>query len=113
MFRPCPLSKAQTDENSVWVPLQVVEWEWKASAKRVKPYINNNYALPEEFKLTDLIVPSPKQKDWTGPPESYPQWDGNAEPEKERKKQINQTTDTDQAAWKNLVDEFSKMRSKK
>jgi len=115
MFRPCPLSKAQNDENSVWVPLKFVEWKWKASAKRLKPYSNNNYALPEEFRRTDFIVPSPtpKEKDWTGPPNLSPQWNGNAEPEKDRRKQINQTTDKDQTAWQKLLGEFGEIGSKK
>jgi len=108
MFRPCPLSKAQSDENSVWVPLRVVEWEWKASAKRVKSYSSNDYALPEEFRRTDLIIPSPEEREWRGPPESYPQWDGNAEPQGNRKNQISHTGDTDQTAWQALLEEFRK-----
>jgi len=113
MFRPCPLSKAQSDENSVWVPLRVVEWEWKASAKRIKPYTNNNYALPEEFRRTDLIIPSPKEKEWKRPPESYPQWNGNVEPEGDRRKQISDTGYSDQTAWQALLEEFNKITPKK
>ena len=113
MFRPCPLSKAQSDENSVWVPLRVVEWEWKALAKRVKSYSSNDYALPEEFRRTDLIISDPKEKEWKGSLETYPQWNGNVEPEKKRKNQISHTGDTDQTAWQKLLEEFTKIESKK
>jgi hypothetical protein len=116
MFRPCPLSKAQGDENSVWVPLRVVEWEWKASGERVKPYSNNDHALPEEFRRRDLIIPDPDVKDWGRDvrpvPESYPQWDGNVEPEKDRRKQISDTGYSDQTAWRKLLEEFTKIGSK-
>ena len=112
MFRPCSLSKAQSDESSVWVPLRVVEWEWKASAERVKPFSSYNHALPEEFRRKDIIIPSPKETEWRGPPKSYPQWEGNAEPEEDRRKQISHTGDTDQTGWKNLLGEFGEIGSK-
>jgi hypothetical protein len=112
MFRPCPLSKAQSDENSVWVPLKVVEWEWKASAKRVNPSSNSYHSLPEEFRRRDLIIPSPENKDWGRDvppiPASYPQWDGNVEPESGRKKQVGHTGDPDQTVWRALLEEFRK-----
>jgi hypothetical protein len=60
-----------------------------------------------------LIVPSPEEKEWKGPPESHPQWNGNVEPGNDRKKQINPTYYMDQTAWRKLLGEFGEIESKK
>jgi len=60
-----------------------------------------------------LIIPSPKEKEWKRPPESYPQWNGNVEPEGDRRKQISDTGYSDQTAWQALLEEFNKITPKK
>jgi hypothetical protein len=72
MFRP---SKKPTDPNSVWVPLKVVEWGWKAKAIRIKNYGFSNE--PGDFQLSGIHLLSPKKSDWSGPPETYPTWENN------------------------------------
>ena len=72
MFRP---SKKPTDPNSVWVPLKVVEWGWKAKAIRMKNYGSSNE--PGDFQLSGIHLLSPKKSDWSGPPETYPTWENN------------------------------------
>lgn len=74
MFRP---SKKPTDPNSVWVPLKVVKWGWKAKAIRTKNY-GFSYE-PGDFQLSDiqLLRPNPSDSDWSGPPETYPTWENN------------------------------------
>jgi hypothetical protein len=80
MFRP----SKKAGGNSVWVPLKVVEWDWKASAisKNQGPgNRNSNPPQPSDFNLVAPRPPSHKIYNWTEPPkytpESYPQWTAN------------------------------------
>jgi hypothetical protein len=72
MFRP---SKKATDPNSVWVPLKVAEWGWKAKAIRIRNYGSSNE--PGDFRLSGIHLFPPKKLDWSGPPETYPTWKNN------------------------------------
>jgi hypothetical protein len=77
MFRP------SKDDKSVWVPLRLVTWEWKASAIRQKDVAFDKVTgvkipvQPSDFKLITLGIPSPKEMEWSGKPEDYPQWKDN------------------------------------
>lgn len=77
MFRP------SKDDKSVWVPLKLVTWEWKASAIRQKDVAFDKVTgvkipvQPSDFKLITLGIPSPKEMEWSGKPEDYPQWKDN------------------------------------
>ena len=84
MFRPMPF-----DENSIWVPLMLVEWRWKASAVRVKDFDRTSPKVrPDEFKVVKPETPKPVTTDWKGPPSQYPQWDQNIKDVKQRCRQV-------------------------
>jgi len=79
IFRP---SKSE-NEKSIWVPIKLVTWEWKASAIRQKGYTFDKVTgvpipvQPSDFKLITLGIPSPKESEWSGKREDYPQWEDN------------------------------------
>jgi hypothetical protein len=101
MFRPKP-----EDINSVWVPLKLVEWDWSASAIRNKDYSPDKPVQPSDFNLVGPHPSSPKWKDWTGPPEEYPQWTGNVADKRSK----NSVSDKD---WQQRVSDWKKGHPRK
>jgi hypothetical protein len=100
MFRPKP-----HDENSTWVPLKLVEWDWSGSAIRTKDYSLDKPVQPSDFSLVGPRPASPKKKDWK-PPDAYPQWTENVT----EKKSKNSVSDKD---WQQRVSDWSKAHPKK
>jgi len=101
MFRPKP-----HDANSTWVPLKLVEWDWCASAIRTKDYSLDKPVQPSDFNLVRPRPASPKKKDWTGPPEEYPQWTENVADKRSK----NSVSDKD---WQQRVSDWSKAHPKR
>ena len=101
MFRPKP-----QDTNSVWVPLKLVEWDWTASAIRNKDYSLDKPVQPSDFNLVGPCPASPKRKDWTSPPEVYPQWTENVTDKRPK----DRVSDND---WKQRVSGWRKSHPKK
>ena len=71
MFRP---SKDNDDDKSVWVPLKLMNWEYKTAAEQIQSgqssYCNN-------FKVTQHPQLNPIEHDWASTPKEYPQWRDN------------------------------------
>jgi hypothetical protein len=101
MFRPKPL-----DENSTWVPLKLVEWDWSASAIRNKDYSLDKPVQPSDFSLVGPRPASPKEKNWEGPPDAYPQWTENVADKRSK----NSVSDKD---WKQTISDWRKAHAKK
>jgi len=101
MFRP---SKKAVDPDTVWVPLRVVEWDWKGRAIRRNQNLMKS-SNPVDFRLVDAHPPSPKEREWKGPPEEYPQWEGNV-------KSLIQTM-VSEDTWKKLVPKLGRSETGK
>ena len=80
MFIP---SRNPEDENCVWVPLKVVDWDWAVAVKRVKYFLENPPCDKTTFNPLFEVYPKPKVENCS----KHPEWTCNVE--KNPKKKIN------------------------